>query len=215
MENPDLFEGDILGVESPEDLNAIARDDMRWPENTVPYVIDNALIWQVAIIKRAMKEYHEKTCIKFVERTTEANYINIFKGQGCYSYVGLVHRGQQPVSLGQGCHVHGTIVHELGHAIGFFHEQNRSDRDEYLTIYWDNIKEGMADQFALLKPEQNRLLSPFDFDSIMLYGSMSFSKDRTKLRTMEGKGGRFLDEVYNKPGLAASDIARIKKLYKC
>ncbi|UYV76940.1 hypothetical protein LAZ67_14002507 [Cordylochernes scorpioides] len=162
-----------------------------------------------------MKEYHDKTCIRFVERTNEANYINIFRGQGCYSYVGLVHRGQQPVSLGAGCHYHGTIVHELGHAVGFFHEQNRSDRDKYIRILWQNIKDGAADQFALLKPEQNRLLTPFDYNSIMLYGSMTFSKDRPRLRTMEKIDGGLLKEVIEKPGLSADDVARIQKLYKC
>lgn len=74
-----------------------------------------------------MNHYHQNTCIRFKERTNERNFIHIFRGEGCYSMVGMVGGGQQ-LSLGSGCENHGIIVHELGHAIGFYHEQNRSDR---------------------------------------------------------------------------------------
>ncbi|OXA38421.1 Zinc metalloproteinase nas-15 [Folsomia candida] len=94
------------------------------------------------LIGQAFQDYHAKTCIRFVPRSSfHRNYIRIFAGQGCYSYVGMINQGQQPVSLGLGCMIKGTIVHELGHAIGFFHEQNRSDRDDHLIIYWNNIQQ--------------------------------------------------------------------------
>lgn len=45
------------------------------------------------------------------------------------------------MSFGKNCFQHATLVHELGHAIGFFHEHTRSDRDDYLNIHWSAIME--------------------------------------------------------------------------
>ncbi|GFS53390.1 astacin-like metalloprotease toxin 1 [Nephila pilipes] len=123
--------------------------------------------------------------------------------------------GPQIVSLGQGCGFQGTIIHELGHAVGFYHEQNRSDRDDYLIIYWENIRKGEEAQFFKLTPDQNLLLTPFDYDSIMLYGSKTFSKDPDHLRTMEGKNNRYLNDVNYKNKLSESDIKQINMLYNC
>ncbi|GIY78916.1 zinc metalloproteinase nas-13 [Caerostris extrusa] len=212
MQNPDLFGGDMLGVEVTE-RNVIPQPHLRWSGKRVPYIIDPAIAGYTNLILQAMNDYHTKTCVQFVPRTFETNYIRIFPGQGCYSNVGMI-GGQQPVSLGQGCMFKGTIVHELGHAIGFFHEQNRSDRDQYLTIYWQNIQAGMDTQFFLLKPHENLLLDTFDYNSIMLYGNTAFSKDGRSL-TMVAKNGATLYETYDKPGLSNSDIIRVKKMYSC
>ncbi|GFT56949.1 zinc metalloproteinase nas-4 [Trichonephila clavipes] len=143
LENPDLLGGDILGIESFEDRNAVVDKRMVWPDGVVPYVLDAGITKTVsqAILTNAMWIYKRDTCIRFVARTTEKDYIRIFPGQGCYSHVGKTGNGQ-PLSLGEGCGYMGTVIHELAHALGFFHEQNRSDRDDWLTIFWENIKEG-------------------------------------------------------------------------
>ncbi|XP_035211008.1 astacin-like metalloprotease toxin 5 [Stegodyphus dumicola] len=216
MHNPDLFEGDILGVDVDEDKNAVVEKHRIWPNGRIPYTIDPKLTPQIPQIKEAMQHYADKTCIRFVPKEDkDMQYIRIFPGRGCYSHVGKT-LNDQPLSLGAGCFKFGIIVHELGHSVGFYHEHSRSDRDDYLNIHYENIQTGMESQFVKLRPKQNQLLTPFDYDSIMLYGETVFSKSHYDgLKTMTAKDGRKLKEVTDKPGLSESDIIRISKLYKC
>ena len=64
----------------------------------------------------------------------------VVNGKGCGSLVGRV-TGQQNLSLGEGCFSQDTIIHEFIHAIGFYHEHARPDRDDYIEVQRDNIME--------------------------------------------------------------------------
>lgn len=100
---------------------------------------------QLALLNRAFNEYGSKTCIRFVKRSNEYDYINIKNGDtGCWSNVGKT-GGEQVVNLQTpGCMTTmGTPIHELLHAVGFLHEQNRADRDQFVNILWKNIPGGL------------------------------------------------------------------------
>lgn len=59
----------------------------------------------------------------------------------CWSYVGRLGGGQQ-LNLGNGCDTIAVVVHETLHALGFLHEHNRPDRDQYVAINTVNIEAG-------------------------------------------------------------------------
>ena len=71
----------------------------------------------------------------------------------CWSSVGKKYWRQnhgQELSLGRGCNHKGSIIHELMHALGFWHEQSRPDRNLYVEVLWENIQDGkLKDEFKL------------------------------------------------------------------
>ena len=180
MQNAHMFEGDIDNIDPSVGKNAIRGQSYRWENGNIPYIIASSFTSRErSIIAKAMEEYHQKTCIKFVPRTSERGYINIMKGGGCYSSVGRT-GSKQDVSLGRGCVYTGTVIHEFMHALGFFHEQSRTDRDQYVTINWDNIIPKY--KFAFNKYGQDRidhLGAEYDTCSVMHYHSTAFAKVKT------------------------------------
>lgn len=65
-----------------------------------------------------------------------------FSFKSCFSSVGNRKVGKQRLSIGTNCDRIATIEHEFLHALGFWHEQSRADRDDYVEIMWDRISDG-------------------------------------------------------------------------
>lgn len=139
------FEGDIL-IPNSEARNGLVKESSRWPNNVIPYVFHSSVSSNDRnLINQAINEYHAKTCLKFVPRSSEKDYISFeSSSSGCWSSVGRI-GGKQSLNLQSGgCTRIGTIEHEMMHALGFLHEQNRYDRDDFVRIVSQNIKPGKS-----------------------------------------------------------------------
>ena len=82
--------------------------------------------------------------------------------------------GEQQVSLQSGCAYKNTIMHEISHALGWTHEQNRPDRDQNIRVVWDWISPSMRYNFNV-ETGAKVFNTPYDYTSIMQYHSHAFT----------------------------------------
>uniref|UniRef100_A0A667YY15 Metalloendopeptidase n=1 Tax=Myripristis murdjan TaxID=586833 RepID=A0A667YY15_9TELE len=211
-----LLEGDLL---VPRTRNAMFcwSNNCLWRKSAdgyvrIPYVVSSAFSdWDRWMMDRAMQAFHDSTCLRFVPRHDEYDFISIENRDGCFSSLGRA-GGAQVLSLNrQGCLYHGIIQHEISHALGFQHEQNRSDRDQYVRINWDNINPRMAYNFH--KQYTNNLDTPYDYSSIMHYGRTAFSVQYGKDSITPIPDPTV--QIGQRQGLSRIDILRINRLYGC
>ncbi|HEY0413142.1 MAG TPA: M12 family metallopeptidase [Allosphingosinicella sp.] len=160
---------------------AIAGGQYLWPDRTIAYVIDPALP-DADRVTAAIQHWNQHSVLRFVPRTNEADYVLVTRLPGCaISDVGR-RGGEQKVCLGDGCSV-GSIIHELGHTAGLWHEHCRHDRDTFVTIDVTNIKDGCEQNFAIDAiaevPTPTVDVGAYDYGSIMHYPGTAFPIDPT------------------------------------
>lgn len=211
-----LLEGDLL---LPTTRNALKcrNSNCLWRKSsngfvTIPYTVSRSFSSRdKAMIQNALRAFHSKTCLRFVPRRTQRDYISIENKDGCYSSLGRT-GGRQVLSLNRrGCVYHGIIQHEMNHALGFYHEQTRSDRDRYVRINWQNINQRMAYNFR--KQNTNNQNTPYDYSSIMHYGRTAFSIRSGRDSITPIPNPRV--QIGQRKGMSRTDILRINRLYKC
>lgn len=201
----------------------VVRDDtLLWPKGEVFYKIDDEFDDELdkKVILDGIELIQASTCIQFIERTDQANYISIVPRQGrCASYVGMQGEEQSIALDLYQCPNKGQVAHELMHAIGFFHEHSRPDREDYVDVKWDNIQTGARESFEL-KPDTvaDTLGQKYDYESVMHYPEDSFSINPQKPTLVPKKNDvdpATLGKGYLEDFLTPTDITKIKLLYKC
>ncbi|KAL2735847.1 seminal metalloprotease 1-like [Vespula squamosa] len=212
-----LYQGDIML--SPNNKissrNGILDTATRWPNGIVPYYIEEEDFDQsdIKVIKKGIKEYHNKTCLRFRPyKESDTDYVRIQGNRsGCWSMVGRHGKGQVLNLQVGGCVRHGVVIHELMHALGFYHQQSAANRDEWVVIHWDNIKPGKEHNFK--KYDRNTVTDfgyPYDYDSVMHYSAHAFSANGKETIIPKVKDAK----IGQRNGLSKIDVSKLQAMYR-
>ena len=179
-----------------------------WPNGRVYYTIARGFPNR-ARVYNAIRHWHAHSPIRFVRRTTQSAYVTFRTGSGCSAEIGRTGR-RQYVRLASACTT-GNTIHEIGHTIGLWHEQSRTDRGQHVRILWDNIEPSQRHNFATYAQQgfDGRNIGRYDVNSIMHYGSTAFSRNgRPTITTLSG--GRITGQ---RAKLSSRDIAGVRAIY--
>lgn len=164
-----------------------------------------------------MNEIERNSCIRFVPRTNQFDYVEIFAGNGCWSAVGR-NGGIQQISLAHlgwsTCVTHGIVIHELLHSLGIYHMQSSSNRDEFVRINLENVINGAEHNFLRYNSNVVGLFSTsYDFDSIMHYSRNAFSRNgRDTISTLNPAN---MNRIGQRARMSNGDITRLRNMYTC
>jgi hypothetical protein len=209
------------GVEKPQP----------WPGGVIPYDLSKLTPPQQVLARRAMQRWRDTGAnIKFIPRTTEAEYVN-FTGQtnagNNTSHVGFKKGERTDINITAFWwrDLEWMPVHELGHVLGFFHEHQRWDRDRCVTIHYENIKPGRAHDYDWIA-QTNWLVSdlPYDYRSIMHYRVCWASRNEGECQDGVGASPCAviapLDKQYDgvigqwtANGISALDAEKVRRVY--
>lgn len=161
------------------------------------FITDQFNELQAAEIVTGLRSIEAVSCVRFVERTNEVDYVEVivskiflylpslisasyFKGEnsGCWSFAGRVGEKQQLNLQLNGCVHQRVIVHEFLHVLGFYHMQSAFGRDNFVKVAWEHIEPGHENNFVTYAIDEiTNFGYDYDVRSIMHYSAYSFTKD--------------------------------------
>jgi hypothetical protein len=170
-------------------VDSHAKKPQPWLGGIIPYDISKLASEQQAIVKRGMQRWIDTGAqISFVPRTNQEEYVfftgNLTNGNNT-SLVGFKKGARAEINITAFWwrQEEWMIVHELGHVLGFHHEHQRWDRDDYITVHYENIKAGRSSDYDRIE-RTNWIVSsaPYDYRSIMHYRICWASKCESECR---------------------------------
>ncbi|XP_055346050.1 uncharacterized protein LOC129593647 isoform X2 [Paramacrobiotus metropolitanus] len=193
-----------------------------WPNQgrNIPYIISEAFDYSdKAEIEDALQSIASYTsqCITFATRDKETDWIEFLPGQRCESKVGK-QGGQQNIQLSPACIFRGGIQHLTLHALGFFHEHHRPDRNAYLQIYYNRTNLLPADVILRKLPRMPTYGVEYDLESILHYGAFDLTDrqqaDLPAFLPKTGSQGKRV-KMGQRRTLSAKDIVKLYTAYNC
>ena len=173
-------------------MGCIRTDRSYWLRGRVPCEIDGGDFPSGTDNRQAVEDavdvWNDQTLLNLVPRNGEADFITIqAANDSCSSPVGQ-QGDEQAVScdVGDGFSKW-SVVHEIGHAIGLWHEQSREDRDDWVTVDLGEVEANKDHNFDK-HVDDGRDIGPYDYDSLMHYGAFAFAKGDNPTITQDHPG---------------------------
>jgi len=223
-----LDNGKVKPIGGEINRGGIVGHNFRWPDNTLSYEFDSSVTGaEKKMVQDTLAGLQAKLggCITFQEASS-GNRVLVQRPSSavCESWIGHIGRGTQILKLGGsvggvGCYRNGTIEHEFLHALGVYHQQSRSDRNQYVRILEENIKQNKTGNFKRYTPSQiNHFNLPYDFESVMHYGGNFFGKidaNGNQKQTIETLDPSKQSLIGQRKGVSELDIKLVKEMYGC
>uniref|UniRef100_A0A1I7Y392 Zinc metalloproteinase n=1 Tax=Steinernema glaseri TaxID=37863 RepID=A0A1I7Y392_9BILA len=174
------------------------------------------------VVHEAVAFWQENTCVKFHETNDPNNapvkpVIQFFPGAGCNSYMGRVSNvATQIINLQQNyCEEFSVAAHEIAHALGFMHEQSRSDRDQYITVDLTKVEAQWAYSYDKYDEKENDNYGmQYDYGSVMHYQENFFAINQRDT-VMYAKDPDYQLSLGAAIGPMFGDVYEMNMLYSC